>query len=104
MAEVRPGLLVTWSRHVDVDPEESTIRARFSWCQPHDIISMDRYDASLALEHYVDWSPATPAPVSSLDMLQKFKELHKSGALTATEFARANELWTAARLARLYYF
>ena len=63
-----------------------------------------RYDACLALEHYVDWSPATPAPVSSLDMLQKFRELHKSGALTATEFARANELWTAARLARLYYF
>ena len=86
----------------DVDPQESIIHARFSWCHPHDIVSMDRHDACLALEHYVDWSP--PAPVSSLGLLQKFQELRKSGALTATEFARANELWTAARLARLYYF
>ena len=59
---------------------------------------MARSDACLALEHYVDWSPATPAPgPSSLDMLQKFRELHKSGALTATEFARAKELLMAAR-------
>ena len=45
---------------------------------------------------HVDWSPATPAPgPSSLDMLQKFRELHKSAALTATEFARAKELLMA---------
>mgnify|MGYP006879441355 CR=1 FL=1 len=57
---------------------------------------MNLSDACLTLEHYVDWSPATPAPgPSSLDMLQKFRELHKSAALTATEFARAKELLMA---------
>ena len=49
----------------------------------------------MALEHYVDWSPATPPGPPSLDMPGKFRELHESGALTATEFARAKELLMA---------
>ena len=74
------------------------------WNARFDRAIMDRYDACLALEHYVDWSPATPPGPPSLDMPGKFRELHESGALTDTEFARAKEMLMAARLARLYYF